>query len=56
MKQKFSSSRILTILSSLKNIESDYPAGMLRKRRQHYLRQLQTAKRETAARQKSASR
>jgi len=57
VKQKFNNSRLLKIFSSLKNIESDYPAGLMRKRRRNYVRQLaQIAKRETAGRQKFAFR
>ncbi|MEW6286892.1 MAG: hypothetical protein AB1509_11765 [Chloroflexota bacterium] len=43
MKPKFSDRRILKILSDLKNIESHYPARMLRTRRQTYLRQIEAA-------------
>jgi hypothetical protein len=57
VKQKFNNSRLLKIFSSLKNIESDYPAGLMRKRRRNYVRQLaQIAKQGTAGRQKSAFR
>lgn len=43
MKQKISDRRILTLLSSLKNIESQYPSRMMRSRRQRYIRQVAAA-------------
>ncbi|GAB4464680.1 MAG: hypothetical protein Kow0070_26670 [Anaerolineales bacterium] len=43
MKQKISGRRILTLLSSLKNIESQYPSRMMQARRQRYIRQVAAA-------------
>ncbi|MEP0806457.1 MAG: hypothetical protein HRF47_13260 [Chloroflexota bacterium] len=57
MKQKISDRRILTLLSSLKNIESQYPSRMMRSRRQRYIRQVaKTVKVKTEGKQKRPPR